>query len=160
MLTAATAQEAGAAAAATNDMTPDETDILEAAVAAGGYQTLLDAAMEAGLAEALATTDGLTVFAPNDEAFAAVEGLDEVIADKALLTDILEVHVVSSVYLAADIPEGDTEVETLGGDTITITNEGGNISVTTASGSTATVVAPDLEGSNGVIHGIDAVLMP
>jgi uncharacterized surface protein with fasciclin (FAS1) repeats len=157
-VTQAYAQDAAPAGA--EDMTPSETDVLEAAVAAGGYSTFLDAALQAGLAEQLATTENLTILAPTDEAFAAVEGLDAVIADQALLTSILEIHVIPAVYLAADIPQGSTEVETLGGDTITITNEGGSITIATASGSTATVVASDVTGSNGVIHGIDAVLMP
>lgn len=153
------AQDA-ATQAATNDMTPDQTDVLEAAVEAGGFSTLLDAALQAGLAETLATTNDITILAPTDEAFAAVENLDAVIADKAVLTDVLKLHVIPSRYLSSDIPEGATEVETLGGETITITNEGGAITVSTASGSTASVVTPDIEGSNGVIHGIDAVLMP
>jgi uncharacterized surface protein with fasciclin (FAS1) repeats len=159
LVAGAYAQEA-ATQAATNDMTPAETDVLEAAVAAGGFSTLLDAAMQAGLAETLATTDDLTILAPTDEAFAAVEGLDAVLADQTLLTDVLELHVIPTKYLSADIPEGATEVATLGGETVTITNEAGAITVTTAGGSTATVVTPDIEGSNGVLHGIDAVLMP
>jgi uncharacterized surface protein with fasciclin (FAS1) repeats len=143
-----------------NDMTPGETDILEVANEAGNFTTLLDAALAAGLAETLATTQDITVFAPTDDAFAAVENLDAVIADQALLTSVLQLHVVPSVYLSSDIPEGDTELETLGGETITVTNEGGDITITTASGSTASVVTADVEGSNGVVHAIDAVLMP
>ncbi|WP_206513328.1 fasciclin domain-containing protein [Pelagibacterium montanilacus] len=136
-------------------------NVVEVASEAGTFETLLAAATAAGLADALATTDDITVFAPSDEAFAAlpegtVEGLLE---DTDALAAILTAHVVPSVIMSGDIAEGDTEVATLNEDApLTVTNDG--MSVTVSLSNTATVVTADVEASNGVIHVIDAVLLP
>jgi len=148
-----------AGAIASNHNSPG--NVAEVAAEAGTFETLLAAATAAGLADALATTDNITVFAPSDEAFAAlpegtVEGL---LADLDALTAILTAHVVPSVIMSADIPEGDTEVGTLNEDaSLTVTNDGMGITVSLSN--TANVVAADVEAANGVIHVIDAVLLP
>jgi uncharacterized surface protein with fasciclin (FAS1) repeats len=136
-------------------------NVVEVAAGAGTFETLLAAATAAGLADALATTDDITVFAPSDEAFAAlpegtVEGLLE---DLDALTAILTAHVVPMTVMSADIAEGDTEVPTLNEDVMLTVNNTGGV-VTVSASNTATVVTADVEASNGVIHVIDAVLLP
>ena len=142
-------------------MASEPGNVVEVATEAGTFTTLLAAAEAAGLVEALSTTDDITVFAPSDDAFAAlpegtVEGLLE---DTDALTAILTAHVVPQAIMSAGIPEGDTEVPTLNEDVmLTVTNTGG--AVTVSASNTANVVAADVEASNGVIHVIDAVLLP
>lgn len=138
-------------------------NVVEVAAEAGTFETLLAAATAAGLAEALATTDGITVFAPTDDAFAALpEGTVESLLMEENLDDlaaILTLHVVPTVVMSGDLAEGDTVVDTLNPDvrlTVTASVDG----VTVSAGNTANVIAPDIEASNGVIHVIDAVLTP
>ncbi|NJC34590.1 putative surface protein with fasciclin (FAS1) repeats [Sphingomonas jejuensis] len=157
-LLAATLLAVASPALAQGDMTPSTVDVVEVASAAGQYGSLLDAAMAAGLAETLATTDGLTVFAPIDAAFLAVDDLDALKADRTRLADTLRLHVVPRSYLSTDIPAGTTQVRTLAGETLTITNNNGTISVTDPSGARAMVVRADLRADNGVVHGINRVL--
>ncbi|MEL6306959.1 MAG: fasciclin domain-containing protein, partial [Chloroflexota bacterium] len=103
---------------------------------------------------------GLTVFAPTDAAFEAVEGLEDIVADTELLTAILQYHVVADVVYSFDIPgllgeDGTVGVEMADGSTATIsvTEEGVFIN-------DAQVVLTDIEASNGTIHVIDAVIVP
>lgn len=136
-------------------------NVVEVAAEAGTFETLLAAASAAGLADALATTENITVFAPSDDAFAALpEGTVEGLLDDIdALTAILTAHVVPSVIMSADIAEGDTEVGTLNENAnLTVTNDG--MGVTVSLSNTANVIAADVEASNGVIHVIDAVLLP
>ena len=142
------------------DMSPNMNDVIEAATATGGYESFLQAALAAELAEQLATTQGLTVFAPTDEAFAAVPNLAELQNDPEQLANVLRLHVVPQEYMAAQIPDGETEVETLGGAMLTITKNADGVTVTGPSGTTATVTQADIDADNGVVHGIDAVLTP
>lgn len=125
--------------------------ILEKAAADGNFSTLVSAVEAAGLVDALNGEGPFTVFAPTDQAFAE-EDLD--MNDTESLADILMYHVVSGAYMAADVVNM-TEIETL---------EGGNLSVEVADGSVkvggANVTATDIVCSNGVIHVVDAVLMP
>ena len=141
------------------DMTPSSVDVVEAASAAGNLNTFLEVAMSAGIGETLAEADSVTIFAPIDEAFSNVDGLDELQQDQDQLASLLQRHAVSTTYLSTDIPEGETEVETLSGETLTITNEGGSVTVTGPGGTTAMVVEADIEGDNGVVHAIDTVLV-
>jgi uncharacterized surface protein with fasciclin (FAS1) repeats len=139
-------------------------NVVEVATEAGTFETLLAAATAAGLADALATTENITVFAPSDDAFAALpEGTVEDLLlpeNQDQLVAILTLHVVPSVIMSADIPEGDTEVDTLNEDAgLTVMNDGMSVTVT-AGNNTATVVTPDIEADNGVIHVIDAVILP
>ncbi|MFN3333766.1 MAG: fasciclin domain-containing protein, partial [Caldilinea sp.] len=131
--------------------------IAEVAAAAGGFSTLLTAVTEAGLVDALSGEGPFTVFAPTDEAFAALpEGtIENLLADpQGALTDILLYHVVSGKVMSSDLSDGMTAA-TLQGAPITITIADGVVKI-----NDATVIAPDIEASNGVIHVIDAVILP
>jgi len=142
-----------------DDAMAEEANIVETAMAAGSFETLVTAVEAAGLAETLTGEGPFTVFAPTDDAFAALpEGtLDELLADpEGALTDILLYHVVSGEVLAADVVELDgQEVETVNGAAVTISVDGETVMV-----NDATVVTPDVQASNGVIHVIDSVLLP
>ena len=137
----------------------ETADIVDTAVQAGGFDTLVAAVEAAGLVDTLKGEGPFTVFAPTDEAFAALpEGTVETLLDdpEGMLTDILLYHVVSGKVMAADVVELDgADVETVGGDTILITVDGETVGV-----NDATVVVTDIETSNGVIHVIDTVLIP
>jgi len=130
-------------------------DIIEVAQGAGSFTTLLTAIDAAGLTATLQGEGPFTVFAPTDAAFAAlpagtVEGL---LADKDALTAVLTYHVVAGKAVAADVV-GMTSVTTLQGGSLPITTENG-VKI-----GTANVVTTDVMASNGVIHVIDAVLVP
>ncbi len=130
-------------------------DIVETAVAAGSFSTLVTAVQAAGLVETLKGAGPFTVFAPTDEAFAKIpaETLNAVLADKEKLTAILTYHVVSCKVLAADVVNL-TSVTTV---------QGGSLKIDTANGvkvNDANVVKTDIVCDNGVIHVIDTVLMP
>ncbi len=130
--------------------------IVEVASSNPDFETLVAAVTAAGLAETLSGEGPFTVFAPTDEAFEALpEGvLDALLLpeNKDALTSILTYHVVSGEVMAADVTAGD--VPTVEGSTIAITTDGG-VKV-----NEATVTATDVDASNGVIHVIDAVLVP
>jgi uncharacterized surface protein with fasciclin (FAS1) repeats len=133
------------------------SDIVETAVAAGSFKTLVHAVIAAGLVETLKSPGPFTVFAPTDDAFAKLpEGtLDAVLKDHAKLTAILTYHVVPGKVLAADVVK-------LNGESVK-TVQGGLLKVDTTHGckiGTANVVKTDIETSNGVIHVIDSVLLP
>jgi len=137
-------------------------NIVETAKEAGSFSTLLAAAEAAGLAETLATTGSLTVFAPTDEAFAALpEGTVENLLkpeNKDQLAAILSYHVVGSEVTSDMIADGTTEVETLKGSgdrTIEVVKSGSGVTVDGAN-----VVTADIKADNGVIHVIDAVILP
>jgi uncharacterized surface protein with fasciclin (FAS1) repeats len=134
--------------------------IPEVAAAAGDFTTLLAAAEAAGLVETLSGEGPLTVFAPTDAAFAdALEALgvtaEELLADTATLTSVLTYHVVPGEYLAEDVLAAAT-LPTANGAELTVDATAGTVSGET----TATIVMPDVTASNGVIHVIDAVLLP
>ncbi len=130
-------------------------DIVDTAVAAGSFNTLVTAVQAAELVDTLKGEGPFTVFAPTDEAFAKIpkETLDALIADKAALTKVLTYHVVPGKVMAADVA-GLTEAATV---------QGGALAIDTSDGvkvGGATVVKTDIETTNGVIHVIDTVLMP
>lgn len=149
-----------ALAQAGGDMTPNTVDIVETASATGKFNTLLKAVREAGITEQLADTKNVTLLAPIDPAFQGVKNLPALLADKAKLKSVLEYHVIPSVYLSKDIPQGDTSVTTLAGKKLTIRNRGGSISIITPSGVEAMVVQADIRSDAGVVHAINKVLMP
>ena len=126
--------------------------ILETAAEDGNFNTLVGAVEDAGLTEALSGEGPFTVFAPTDEAFADVEGLDEI--DNETLAEILKYHVAAGAIMASDVVNM-TAIPTLQGGNLTVevTEEG-----VTVDG--ANVTATDIVCSNGVIHVIDAVLIP
>ncbi len=130
--------------------------IVDLAVGSGMTSTLVEAIKAAGLVETLSAAGPYTVFAPVDEAFAALpEGtLSSVLADKEMLTRILTHHVVSGCLMASDV---------LGSDHL-VTLEGGSLPVHVDSSGVhiggARILQTDLVAGNGVIHLIDSVLMP
>ncbi len=131
--------------------------IVDVAVGAGSFDTLVAAVTAAGLAETLSGEGPFTVFAPTDEAFAALpDGLVEALLlpeNVDVLTAVLTYHVLGAEVPSSDVAPGD--VETLEGEDVTIGVEDGTVTV-----NQATVIAVDVEASNGVIHVIDAVLVP
>lgn len=153
--TVALAQHAGhapgKAAAATKD-------IVQTAVDAGAFKTLVAAVQAAGLVETLQGDGPFTVFAPSDAAFAklprgTVEGL---LADRAALTSLLTFHVVPGRVAAADIVRGNgASPNTVNGQPLDIVVRDGAVYVNGAK-----VVTADVQASNGVIHVIDTVLIP
>ncbi len=154
--------------AATESMESTETmaesDIVDTAVAAGDFSTLATALTEAQLVDTLKGEGPFTVFAPTDEAFAALPDgtLDTLLADPTGdLAAILTYHVVAGKVMAADVVTMDGEmVETVNGESLTVNVDGDMVSLTDAQGNTVNVTATDVEASNGVIHVIDGVLLP
>lgn len=129
-------------------------DIVDTAVAAGNFKTLVSALQAADLVSTLKGKGPLTVFAPTDDAFAKIPkaDLDALLKDKARLQAVLTYHVVSGKVMSTDLKAGN--VKTL---------QGGDVMVGTMGGVTVNggkVVAADVAADNGVIHAIDTVLMP
>ena len=141
-----------------------EKDIVDTAVAAGDFTTLATALTEAKLVDTLKGAGPFTVFAPTDQAFAALPAgtLDALLADPSGdLTSILTYHVVPGKVMAADVLTlNGQKVKTVNGAEITVNVDGSMVSLTDAKGNTVNVTMTDIEASNGVIHVIDAVLMP
>jgi len=133
--------------------------IVDIAVADGRFNTLVAAVTAAELAETLSGEGPFTVFAPTDDAFAALPAgtLDSLLLpeNKQALTDILLYHVVSGKVMAADVV-GLSAAPTVLGKDATITIKDGNVYLN----DTVQVIITDIEASNGVIHVIDAVLLP
>jgi uncharacterized surface protein with fasciclin (FAS1) repeats len=129
-------------------------DIVDTAVSAGNFKTLVEAVKQAGLVSTLKGTGPFTVFAPTDEAFAKIpkDQLDALLKDKAKLAQVLTYHVVPSKVMASDVKAG--KVPTVQGNSLTVATQGG-VTVDQAK-----VVKTDIAASNGVIHVIDSVLMP
>ncbi|MCU0941257.1 MAG: fasciclin domain-containing protein [Hydrogenophaga sp.] len=129
-------------------------DIVDTAVAAGSFKTLVTAVQAAGLVDTLKGPGPFTVFAPTDEAFAKIPKaqLDALLKDKAKLTAVLTYHVVPGKVMAKDVKAG--KVKTVQGGEITVGTMGG-VTVDNAK-----VVSTDVAASNGVIHVIDTVIMP
>ena len=153
-----TTTEADDAAAATGD-------IVDTAVAAGDFETLVAAVQAAELEDTLRGDGPFTVFAPSDDAFAALpEGtVDTLLQDPTGdLADILTYHVVEGAVMADDVAGMDgQQVTTVNGATATVNvADDGSVSLTDATGNEVAVVETDIETSNGVIHVLDGVLMP
>ncbi|TCP60079.1 putative surface protein with fasciclin (FAS1) repeats [Rhodovulum bhavnagarense] len=132
-------------------------DIIDTAAGAGSFGTLVAAVQAAGLVDTLKGEGPFTVFAPTDDAFAALpagtlDGLLEP-ANKDQLVSILTYHVVPGKVMSGDLSDGMTAATVQGGE-VTIGTQGG----VTVNG--ANVVSADIEASNGVIHVIDAVILP
>ncbi|HEX6580010.1 MAG TPA: fasciclin domain-containing protein [Actinomycetota bacterium] len=126
------------------------------------FSTLLQAVGSAGLAETLSGDGPFTVFAPTDDAFAALpEGtLQSLLApdQQDQLAGILTYHVVPAEVPASEVTSGD--VETVNGANLTVSVEDGTVTLEDGQGNEALVTQTDIEASNGVIHVIDAVLLP
>lgn len=163
--TTATDTDATDTDATDSDDATAEADIVDTAVAAGDFTTLVAAVEAAGLVETLKGEGPFTVFAPTDTAFAALpEGtVDSLLADpEGQLTGILTYHVVSGQVLAADVAGLDGQnVTTVNGATFEVgVSADGAVTLTDGAGNAVGVVTTDIVTSNGVIHVIDAVLMP
>ena len=134
-----------------------DADIVDVAAGNEDFETLVAAVQAAELVETLKGEGPFTVFAPTDDAFDALEegALDSLLLpeNKDKLTAVLTYHVVAGQVLAADVTEG--EVETVQGDTIEVTVTEDGVMVDGAN-----VTATDIMATNGVIHVIDAVIMP
>jgi uncharacterized surface protein with fasciclin (FAS1) repeats len=133
-------------------------DIVDTAVAAGSFDTLVAAVQAAGLEDTLRGEGPFTVFAPTDDAFAALpEGtLDSLLLPENLdqLTSILTYHVTPGMLMAADVV-GMTSIDTVNGQPLTVTVMNGTVMIDDAS-----IIQTDIETANGVIHVIDAVVLP
>lgn len=139
-----------------------QPNIVEAAIAAGDFNTLVTAVDAADLVGALSEPGPFTVFAPTDAAFAALPAgtVDTLLepANIGTLQDILLYHVVSGEYDASQVVALDS-LDTLYGLDITI-DVNGNVVLNAGTANPATILATDIQTSNGIIHVIDAVLIP
>lgn len=134
-----------------------DKDIVDTAVGAGNFTTLVAAVTAAGLAETLKGPGPFTVFAPTDAAFAALPAgtVEDLLKpeNKDKLVSVLTYHVVPGKVISTDLSEG-LKATTVQGGEVTITLEGG------AKVNGATISTADIAASNGVIHVIDAVILP
>jgi uncharacterized surface protein with fasciclin (FAS1) repeats len=133
-----------------------EKNIVETAVNAGSFNTLVTAVKEAGLVETLSGPGPFTVFAPTDDAFAKLPDgtIPALLQNKEKLTAILTYHVVSGKVMASDVVNLDS-AKTVNGKSLAIKVKDGKVMV-----DNAMVIKTDIVCSNGVIHVIDAVVLP
>jgi uncharacterized surface protein with fasciclin (FAS1) repeats len=145
---------AGAALAAATSVAL-AADIVDTAVSAGQFKTLVKAVQAAGLVDTLKGPGPFTVFAPTDEAFARLPAgtLDALLKDKQKLAAVLTYHVVPGRVMAAQVKPG--AVRTVQGQSLTLRTANGAVMV-----DNARVVKTDITASNGVIHVIDSVVLP
>ncbi|NPV61456.1 MAG: fasciclin domain-containing protein [Methanotrichaceae archaeon] len=153
LASSALASETAASAASTNET---QMNIVETAIAAGNFVTLVEAVEAAGLADTLSGVGPFTVFAPTDEAFAKIpkEQLDALIGNRAALISVLTYHVVPGEVVSSDLANG-MKLQTVEGQDLTVNITDGSVMIDGAK-----VIQPDVMASNGVIHAIDTVLMP
>ena len=139
-------------------MTPTLHDIVDTAVAAGSFKTLVAAVTAAGLAETLKGAGPFTVFAPSDDAFAKLPAgtVEELVKpeNKAKLTAILTYHVMAGKVMSADVSGKKLEPTTVNGAALHVDGTTG----VTVNG--AKVTTADINCTNGVIQVVDTVLMP
>jgi len=130
-------------------------NIVETAIAAGSFKTLVAAVQAAGLVETLSSKGPFTVFAPTDEAFAKLPKgtVESLLKDKAKLTSILTYHVVSGKVMSKDVMNLKKAKTVQGQDIMIDTKSGVKVN-------NANVVKTDIETSNGVIHVINTVILP
>ena len=130
-------------------------DIVDTAVSAGQFKTLVKAVQAAGLVDTLKGPGPFTVFAPTDAAFAKLPAgtVEALLNDKAKLTQILTYHVVPGKVTAAQVKSG--QVKTVQGTSLTLNKQASGVMV-----NDARVTKADVMASNGVIHVIDTVVMP
>ncbi|SDG83075.1 fasciclin domain-containing protein [Psychroflexus sediminis] len=162
--------ESSSEEAMSEDAMSDGQTVVEIAAGNEDFSTLVTAVKAAELVETLNSEGPFTVFAPTDAAFAKLpEGTVATLLEpenKEKLTGILTYHVVSGEFMAADVVAaindngGSFVIPTVQGEELTATLEGENVVLTDANGNKATVVMADVDASNGVIHAIDAVVMP
>lgn len=135
-----------------------EKDIVDTAVAAAQFKTLVKALDAAGLVNTLKGAGPFTVFAPTDEAFAKLPAgtIDSLLRpeNKAQLTAILTYHVVPGAVAAAEVVQL-KQSKTVNGQMLRVNADGSNVKINDAN-----VIKPDIAASNGVIHVVDTVIMP
>lgn len=131
-------------------------DIVDTAVKAGNFTTLVTAVKEADLVETLKGEGPFTVFAPNDAAFDKVPGetLSDLLKDKEALTGVLTYHVIAGKVTSDEVIKLD-EAKTVQGQSVAIEVKDGKVFIDGAQ-----VVSTDIEASNGIIHVIDSVILP
>lgn len=136
--------------------TPESKDIVETALGAENFKTLVSLLTESGLVNTLKGEGPFTVFAPSDEAFAKIPATDlqALKSDPEKLKKVLLYHVLPTKVLAADAP-ANADVPTAATSSVKIVKENGSVKV-----NNATVTSADILAKNGVIHVIDTVLMP
>lgn len=145
-------------------------DIVDNAVNSKDHTTLVAAVKAAGLVDTLKSPGPFTVFAPTNEAFAALPAgtVDNLLKpeNKDALTGVLTYHVVSGKLDAAELKKeikagkGSAELKTVAGGVLVAKEKGGKIMITDEKGGTATVTIPNVYQSNGVIHVVNKVLLP
>lgn len=142
--------------AAAAEKPAEKKDIVDTAVAAGQFKTLVTAVKAAELVDVLKGKGPFTVFAPTDQAFAKVpkDQLEALLKDKKKLQAVLTYHVVPGKVMAADVVKLKS-AKTVQGKPVTIVARDGKVKINSAH-----VVKTDIDCANGVIHVIDAVLMP
>src|SRR3954452_145489 len=147
---------AGAVALALSFSVAKAADIVDTAVAAGSFNTLVTAVKAAGLVGTLKGKGPYPVFAPNDAAFAKLPPgtVESLLKNKAKLAAILKYHVIPGRVKAADVAGKSLKVATVQGQPVSVD---GSLGVRV---NDARVIQPDIEASNGIIHVIDAVLLP
>jgi uncharacterized surface protein with fasciclin (FAS1) repeats len=138
-------------------------NIVQNAVNSKDHTTLVAAVKAAGLVDTLSSPGPFTVFAPTNAAFGKLpKGTVETLVkpeNKSTLTKILTYHVVPGKLEAADLTDGKM-LTTVEGEQLTVKNTGGRISIVDAKGGVSNVTIPNVNQSNGVIHVVNAVLMP
>ena len=135
-------------------------NIVETAIDAGSFGTLVAAVTAAGLVDTLKGVGPFTVFAPSDDAFAKIdtETLNSILADKEQLSKLLTYHVLPGKVMASDVIKmGSGEVATVNGEKLMVTVSADHSKVMV---NNANVTSTDIECDNGVIHVIDTVLVP
>ncbi len=138
--------------------------IVEIAAGDDRFSTLVAAVTAAGLVDTLSGEGPFTVFAPLNDAFAALpEGTVETLLmeeNKGQLTDVLTYHVVAGKVMSTDLAAGASMVGTVMADSSICITAGDGVTIADGTGDMANVVIADIEASNGVIHVIDKVLLP
>jgi len=168
--TTATAADPMADRTANSDMAPTE-NLVEIAQGNSDFSILVEAVQAAGLVETLSGSGPYTIFAPTNAAFDSIPQAtrDELMgeAGQSDLADIVRYHAVrgrvDGATLMRDIEAAGEEgyaIDTLGGGTLTATLEDGDVVLRDGGGTAATVTQTDLDATNGIVHAIDAVLMP
>jgi uncharacterized surface protein with fasciclin (FAS1) repeats len=130
-------------------------NLVQTAIDAGQFSTLVSAIQAADLVETLSGNDAFTVFAPTDEAFAKLPRgtVESLLDDKVKLAEILKYHVVSGKIVSADVAKMSTVTSVQGGSLMLDTSDGARVNG-------SKIIQADIEASNGVIHVIDSVLLP
>jgi uncharacterized surface protein with fasciclin (FAS1) repeats len=138
-------------------------DLVASASQSPDHSTLVSALQAAGLADRAKGAGPFTVFAPENSAFEKLPSgtLDQLLqpTNKQKLQAIIAGHVVQGNVMSTDLKDGQ-KIKTVTGETLTVRMQGSSVQIVDGKGNAATVTKPDLKASNGVVHSIDAVLMP